>query len=244
MRLHPRKSWHSTTEGLRPPFAIEGAVRGFSPGDVTSISASEVWTPVARTRHHSKSRSETVVEADALDLKIIERRPREKAGRGRMKVHTNYLLTESVPLKPLVARGTSYTGEITMEDAEEFDFTLANGTRLRFTQHYRYEEREDGLLTYPELVAVHEHEMRPANFGQVDEQTLDQLDDFLALVGFGARYRVACLGITASSEHADMFRFYRKRHRINSGELRHLSVVVPLIDGIGIPGGVPILEFP
>ena len=210
MRLYPRKNWRGAIEGLRPPFAITGTIRGFGPGDVTTISATEVWTPTARTRHLGRSRSETVVEADAIDLQIVQRRPREKRTRGRMKVHTNYLLTPCSPISPFAIRGTSYTGEVTMEKVHEFEFTLAGGAHLRLSNHYRYEDRDDGTLTYAELVATHEHDARPGDFAQVNEQTLDQLDDFLALVGFAARYRAACVGIDASSEHGDTFRFYRQ----------------------------------
>jgi hypothetical protein len=218
MRLYPRTSRRSFTEDLRPPFALAGVVRGFSPGDVTSISAKEVWTPIARTRYHSKSRSETVIEAEPIDLTIVQRRPRPKRSRSLMKVYTSYLLTRCRPLTLFASRAMPYTGEVTMKDVEEFEFTLVGGTRLRFTEHYRYEEREDGTLTFRELVAVHEHMARPSDFARVDTTTLGQLDDFLALVSFGTRYRTACLGVSASSEHADSFRFYRGNVTVHSTE--------------------------
>ena len=210
MRLYPRQGWRATIGGLRPPFAIDGKVRGFSRQVVTSISATEVWTQNERTRSHGRSRSETIVDVDPIDLRVVHKQPREKATRRRMKVHTNYLLTQCPPLAPSTVRDKSYTGEIKMEDAHEVVFTLANGVHLRFTEHYRYEDRNDGELIYPELVATHEHEVLTRDFARVDERTLDQLDDFLALVGFGARYRTACLGIASSSEHADSLLFYRK----------------------------------
>jgi len=226
MRLYPRKRWQGAVEGLRSPFAIEGKIRGFAPGDVTAISASEVWVPIARTRHHSASRSETVVEANPMDLQILQNWPREKRTRRRMKVHTSYLLTPCSPLAPFAIRGMSYTGEITMKNVDDIQFTLTGGAQLRFRNHYRYEEREDGTLTYSDLVATHEHEVRSSDFARVDETTLAQLDDFLALVGFGARYRVACLGIEASSEHGDSFRFFRKNVSVPPAEKWDLNYAV------------------
>ena len=216
MRLYPSGSRRAIEE-LRPPFAMRGKIRGFDPSDVTEISASEVWTPIARTRHHGRSRSETVVETDPMDLQILQKRPREKILR-RMRVHTIYLLTRCPPLTPFAIRTVSYTGEITMGKVHEVEFTLACGAHLRFANHFRYEDREDGTLTYPELVATHEHEVLARDFARLDERILRELDDFLALVGFGARYRAACLRVDRSSEHADTFCFYRNNVTIPTAE--------------------------
>jgi hypothetical protein len=210
MRLYPRGTWRQTLEGIRHPFAIEGKIVGMGRGHVTHIRADEVWAPRASTRHHGKRRFETVVEAEPIDLQILERRPRGKRRPPRITTHTNYLLTSCPPLAPSGMQSSSYTGEVKIEHVQEAEFTLASGAHLTFSDHYRFEDRDDGMLMWPELVATHEHKVARRKFGQVDEKTLEELDDFLALVGFAARYRTVCVGISATNEEGEHFRFFRK----------------------------------
>lgn len=210
MRLYPRGRGHRVLDEIRHPFAIEGKILGFARGHAMLIRANEVWAPRASNRHHGKRRVETVIEADPIDLQILARRPRGKRRSTRMSTHTNYLLTPCPPLTPPAMVSRSYTGDVKIERIDETKFTLASGACLTFSNHYRSEDRDDGLLMWPELVATHKHNMSRDEFSRVEQEILEELDDFLAIVGFAARYHTVCVGVDATNADGEQLRFFRR----------------------------------
>jgi hypothetical protein len=159
----------------------------------------------------SKTRHETVFEADPIDLQILRTRPREGKKRGAMNAFVNYILTPSsselTPFNMLTYMGT---GAVRSKTVRKFAFTLVGRRRLDFVKRYHHEARGDEDVAWRQLSALHNRTMARAEFGRVDGDTLAALDDFLALVTFASRYRVACVGVDAFSEHGDHFTFYRK----------------------------------
>lgn len=209
VRLYPRKRWDIMLSGAQP-LELRGQIVGFAPGDVITIRIPELWTPRASTRSHGRSRSETVVETDAVDLQIHERRPRGRRRSRRVKTSTTYWLTRCpmIPVGALLSE--SNTGEVQIKKSWEFEITLASGAHLKFEKIYRYENREDGRLRYSEIIARHESEVPASGFATVDRKVLEEIDDFLAVVSFASRFRTACVGLAASStENAERFRYFR-----------------------------------
>lgn len=204
--LYPTGPRANLIAEMPPPFSIEGRLQHGS--SVLTVRADEVWTDGASTRWLGGSRHETVVEANPIDLQLLRRRKLEKRKR-RVKMQTLYHLTRCPAINTGISREISYTGEIKVRKAWTFDFTLASGTQLTFAKNYRYEDRDEAMLSWPELSAKNEQEIDSREFGHIDRKTLDELDDFLALVAFGSRFRSACMSVSASTEDGDHFQFFR-----------------------------------
>jgi hypothetical protein len=207
MVLYPAGPRANLLAQMPPPFSIRGRIKPRG-GHELEVWANEVWSEFASTRWLSGSRHETVVEASPIDLHVL-RRPTVGKRRRRVRMQSHYHLTRCPAINTGVMRQQSYTGEVTIRKAWTFEFTLASGAQLTFAKHYQYENRDDGTLTWPELTAKHEREIQSRDFGRVDQQTLDELDDFLALVAFGSRFRTACVSIGSSTEDGDHFQFFR-----------------------------------
>jgi hypothetical protein len=172
------------------------------------VWADEVWSDFASTRWLGGNRHETVMDVTPIDLHVLRERRIGKRQR-RVKTRTHYHLTRCPAINTGIMREQSYTGEVTIRRAWTFDFTLASGTNLTFSKHYQYEDRDDGTLTWPELSASHEQEIDSRDFAKIDEKALAELDDFLALVAFGSRFRSACVSLASSTEDGDHFQFFR-----------------------------------
>jgi hypothetical protein len=210
IRLYPQRRSADVVETLRGPFALAGRISGFAAGDVIAVRADEVWSPRSSTRSLGSGRSETVVEADAVDLQVLERMPRGDRRRRRVRASTSYWITRCPAIVVGPALMDSYTGETTIEKTWEFEVTLGSGVDLKFEEIYRYEEQEGGTLRYSELIARDDREILSRDFGRVDHPLLDEIDDFLALVSFASRYRSACVGFDASTDgFFQRFRYYR-----------------------------------
>ncbi len=196
------------------PFSLEGRIAGES-GHTVTIRATEAWVESIPTRSFGKKRRETVFEADPVDLQILERMRPGNRKPGRMKAYFNFVLTPSPKeLSPFTMMTYMGNGAVRARTARRFSFTLKGGRRLKFVKRYHHENRDDEDVTWRELVATEQRMVTLREFGQVNEKQLDELDDFLLLVSFAARFRVACVGIDAYTEMADHFTFYRKNRTV------------------------------
>jgi hypothetical protein len=190
-----------------PPYSLEGRITKLDQSVVT-IRAGEVWSDYASTRSLSNSRSETVMQVTPIDLRLLHRRTAE-IRKPRVKARTQYHVTRCPPINAGALLQASYTGEIKLRKQWTFDLILGNGVLLKFAKVYRYHDRTDGTLSWTELVATREHEIDFADLEIVDQTTLDQLDDFLALVAFASHYRAACLSVHTTTDDLDQSHFYR-----------------------------------
>jgi hypothetical protein len=206
--LYPKKRWDHLIKEMREPFELKGRILGDDRGDVTKIQAAEVWTPAARMHHYGKSRTETVVETKVYDLQVLQRRSLPKKKR-RVHASTRYWLTNCPALHVGPGLRQSYTGEVKIEHTWDFEITLGSGAHLKLERIFRYEDRDEGTLCYSELVARHDSEINAREFPAVDEALLSEIDDFLAIVSFGSRYRSVCVGFDASTENLDQFHYFR-----------------------------------
>jgi hypothetical protein len=109
-------------------------------------------------------------------------------------------------LSPRHSRELSFTGEIRIKRHHVVEFTLANGLRLTFNDHYRYVDGDNReTISFPELTGEFESE---ANIDDVNSW-LETLDDFLLIVSFAARERCACVGWTAH-DAKQMVKLFRR----------------------------------
>ena len=196
------------------PFSLKGRIIGES-GHTVTIRATEAWVESIPTRSLGKKRRETVFLADPIDLQILVRMRPDKKTPGPMKAYINYVITPAPKeLSPFTVMTYMGNGAVQARTARRFSFTLKGGRRLKFLKRYHHENRGDEDVTWHELVATEKRSVTLREFGQVDQEHLDELDDFLLLVSFAARFRVVCVGIDAYSESADHFTFYRKNRTV------------------------------
>ena len=196
------------------PFVLEGRITGL-PGNTITIRATEAWVESIPYRSLGKKRRETVFEADPIDLQILETARPENKKQRRLKAYINYVLTPSPrELSPFAMLSYTGDGNVRARTVRRFSFTLTGKRRLKFVKRYHHESRDDEDVTWRELVAKEQRVMTRRDFGRVNERHLEELDDFLLLVSFAARYRVVCVGIDAYTEAGDHFIFYRKNRTV------------------------------
>ena len=150
--------------GLRPPLTLHGRITDLD-GSVTAIRADEVWFSRVSSRSLGSSRYDTIIQGDPFDLRVVRRRKRDRHTPRTLHVVTSYLLSRCPAVAPQAIPQRSYTGDVAVETIASRHFTVASGVCLKFENHYQFEEREDGTLSYPQLVATHEHEMPASAFG-------------------------------------------------------------------------------
>lgn len=231
MVFYPTERQASQIEPSR--FSVEGRITGL-PGNAIKIRASEVWADSIPSRSLGKRRYETVFEADPIDLQIMEAaRPGNKK-EGVLKAYINYVVTPD-PRELSPASMFTYMGDgaVRVRTARRFSFTLRGRRRLDFAKRYRHERRGDEEVTWSELVAKEQRTLTRAEFSRVDERHLDELDDFLLLVSFAARYRVVCVGIDAYTEAGDHFTFYRKNMTVPEPVKQDLNDAVVDVSDFG-----------
>lgn len=207
--LSPNSTRRYLGEFVRSPISIGARTVDWS-GTVIRLSIDRAWTPRARSRSLSGSRRDILIEAEPRDLLITKRYKVDGRAPKLVTAHTRYLLTDCPALAPADAFSLSYTGEVSVEHLHHVSFTLRDGTELRFENYYTHESTTDGRLSYGELVAVSERHVTRREFFDLGEGTVQQLDEFLALVGFGARYRSSCIGLIAGNDLGDDIEFYRR----------------------------------
>jgi len=101
----------------------------------------------------------------------------------------------------------SYTGGVKVRRVCIPRFSLRNGLRLTFTEHFRYREGERGeTISFSELVA----EFRVARTTLDISALSEELDNFLLLTSLATRHRCICLGWTYTNSSGDLVEHYRR----------------------------------
>lgn len=150
------------------PMAVEGRIIGFG-RDVVTIRATEAWVDTIPRRSLSKTRRETVFEADPINLQIILSRPRERKRHGAMKADVSYILTPSPrELTPVNVLDYMDTGAVKSRTVRKFAFALRGGRRLDFVKRYHHESRGDEDIAWRQLVALHKRSVSRTDFARVD----------------------------------------------------------------------------
>jgi hypothetical protein len=195
----------------------------------TIIKADTVYYEEGSTKQWGSGLAETVVVGTPIDLRIIELLSEEPKAVSS-KVHGTFWLSPNAMLSPWYSRTRLWTGEITVNRSNTFEFTLLNRLHLIFTHHYRYLDGENGeTVSFPELKAEFETE------AEIEEVSswLEPLDDFLVITSFAAREPCACVGWDAY-QAAKYIKVFRRNVVIPRREARH-SIHEGLVDLGGHP---------
>jgi hypothetical protein len=107
--------------------------------------------------------------------------------------NTIFTLTPNVLLNPWKMLIPDLTGETFLKSQQRVAFPIANWGWTVFDFHYYSQVTSEGRLTYPQLVAECD-----IPIGRRAEEVASLLDDFLLVVSFASRQRVACLGWSSS----------------------------------------------
>ena len=204
--LRPTKE-QSNQLGYPFKFSVYGEIRGSANERRGIIKADRVYYKQDSTRYWQQELSETVLIGEPVDLRIVEFIKEDANNyKEQSPMRGTFWLTPSIMLKPVKAFSRSYTGKVTVEEILNYEFTLCSGLSLRFDDHYRYIDRENGdNISFSELVA--EFELSPSNT-HVDI-SFEPVDDFLMLTSFAARQRCICLGWELYNSSA-ITRFFRR----------------------------------
>lgn len=206
-------------------FSIYGEIKGRSGKLRTIIQASKVYYKYGSTKRWDREISESILIGEPTDLKITNfLRFDEKAEKEKTTTKSIFWITPSLMLTPAKSLSYSFTGEVVVNNIWNFEFTLENGTQLKFDHHYRYLKNNDGeMVSFPELVAEFETDTSGDKV-----PPFELIDDFLMLTSFSARQRCACLGWELYGA-SHLTRFYRRDMAIPEIKKDH-SVNDALID--------------
>jgi hypothetical protein len=117
--------------------------------------------------------------------------------------NTVFTITPNVLLKPWKMLIPDLSGEVFLRSQQRFAFPIAKWGWTVFDFHYYSQVTSAGRLTYPELVAECDIPL-----GKTVDEVASSLDDFLLVVSFASRQRVACLGWSwaGPEEHISRYR--------------------------------------
>lgn len=187
-------------------WAFKAVVYGFDKEIQTTFEAPEVYVSGVFTKNWGDDISETTVPGEPQDLLVIHPlRGREEP----QKTHLVFWLSPNKFLTPCSMCSTSYTGKVDYESLRTVKFTIKERVNIDFQKHFRSKSTTNGdLLQWSYLVACTELDTPANDVKFIQDNLLQDIDDFLLLSGFAARQRTACLGWTATDNtaHATYYR--------------------------------------
>jgi hypothetical protein len=197
-------------------FSINGEIKDLSGETTILVQANKVYYKRGSTKYWSHEISESIISAKPFDLRITNFLRHDK-GKEKDSTSGAYWITPSIMLKPEKLLTHSFTGEVTVKDIYNFEFTLINGMHLKFDHHYKQLNNDNGdMISFPVLVAEFETDV------DSDTQSLlfENIDDLLMLTSFSARQYCACLGWEAYSS-SEITKFYRRNITIPEIDKNH-----------------------
>ncbi len=186
----------------------------------TVFSAQKAYRKEDSSRiYWSNQISDTVLILEIADFTISHPKKANEPENSSNLTKGSFWLTPCFFLCPRKIIRPSYTGEITVETIDNFEFTLANSLKLCFDDHYRFIKDHDSDETryFPELVAEFQTTLEPKEISSM----LPYIDDFLMLVSFASRHRCACVGWDVWNKD-EMVTYYRRDITIPQDSTREL----------------------
>lgn len=200
--------------------AFKAVVHGFDKEIQTIFETPEVYFSGGSTKHWGDDISETTVPGEPQNLLVI--RPL----RGGEEAHRNHLVFWLSPNKFLTPRSicsTSYTGKVDYKWVRTIKFTIKEGVDIDFQKHFRSKSTTNGdLLQWSYLVGCTELDVPASDAKFIQDNLLENIDDFLLIAGFAARQRTACLGWTATDNSAHVT-YYRGNYSFPDGKNSDLN---------------------
>lgn len=193
-------------------FSMKGKVTNLQKKVEKRIVADLVYSNKFETKYHSHNLREPYFIGEPADLTITHYlNPTSKKTKSKSKVEGRFWITPNELLQPAFISEHSYTGEVKITIARNFEFTLDNGLLLKFENYHKNYKNEFGdNVSFHELVASFELN------GETNESPklldyLGQLDDVLLLASFAARRRSICLGWDSCDSKTYVKRYLRNR---------------------------------
>lgn len=189
------------------------------------IEATKVYV-TSNIQDSSSAFQRPFFQGEPIDLKITDySNIVDKAQEGENVI--NFWITPNILLSPDESINRSDTGEVKITPRSKFEFTLANGNYLVFNNHYHHFKNEEGdNVSFTELVAKSTIDSESQNV----EDTLDYLDDFLAIASFITRQRCICLGWKNVVDSTTSITFYRRNLAIPTYKKDHSLNQTLLVD--------------
>ncbi|MBC3863309.1 hypothetical protein H8K32_14475 [Undibacterium jejuense] len=187
--------------------ALKARVISLSGETELAIDAPEVYFSNVSRRALGGGLSETTMPGEPQDLHIVQYIHGSKSNKNRTKIA--FWISQNKTLTPSAICTTSYTGEVKYETVRNFEFTLRDGLKISFANHFRNKtEKNKNLIQWSYLVAGAELESAADDVESIKTRALEDVDDFLLLTSFATRHRTMCLGWTASDDQS-LTTFYR-----------------------------------
>jgi hypothetical protein len=224
--LYPTGPYAHLLGQAPPPYRLRAELTQLN-GTKVTVCADEVWFDDARTRSLGAARDETVIQATPIDLRVTRRRDAETRT-SPVAARTLYHLTRCPPIRAASLLQASYTGEVKLRERWTFDFVLTPATTLTFERIYKHEQRDDEQIQWTELIARKNHDLPAEALETIDQETLGQLDDLLALVAVASHYRSACVSVHTTTDDLDQFSVYRGNITIPSRDQEADPVDAPI----------------
>jgi hypothetical protein len=188
--MHPSKSQYRK---LSPRFEVALQAKIREPDGTLDIEvvASTVYLTRASTQYWGPVISESIIEGDPRDLRIIQfiqSTPDLLISRIVFWISPNKMLSPDITQEP------SYTGEVTVNRVRQIEFQLREDIHLKFDKHFRSDTDEDNFWQWSDLIAESAIPYVPNNFEVLRGDVLPDLDDFLLLASLASRTRTACVG--------------------------------------------------
>ncbi|BBA70608.1 hypothetical protein [Geobacter sulfurreducens] len=193
-------------------------VYGFDRNLSTTFEAPEIHFSGVYTKNWGADISESTLPGEPQDLFVIKYLNSREVP---PITHLTVWLSPNKFLSPSAICSTSYTGKVKY-DSRKIEFTIKDGLKLSFENHYRTKDVDGDLLQWSFLVACTELDIPAVNLKAVQERLLPDIDDFLLVTGFAARQRTACLGWTAVDDKT-LTTFYRGNYSFPDGKNTDLN---------------------
>lgn len=134
-----------------------------------------------------------VAEGKPADLEIIETFGEKK--KLERAVTGNFWLSPNIFLSHPQIFLRDFTGKVNVKSPSKFKFCLANRRHVLFAQHSRWIKNDEGDdITFRESVGEFRLTSKRHKSEGVNDEFIQDLDDFLLLTSFASRRRCICLG--------------------------------------------------
>ena len=187
--MHPSKSqFQKLSRGHE--VVLQAAIKKFDGTVGVEISAT-VYLVGATTQHWGPDISESMIEGDPRDLRVIQFI--QNATEPTMS-RIVFWVSPNKMLAPTMIHGSSYTGDVTFERCNQIEIQLRKDIHLKFDKHFRSDMDDDDFRQWSDLVAEAEIPYVLSDSEVIRGDVLPDLDDFLLLASLASRTRTACVG--------------------------------------------------
>jgi hypothetical protein len=185
---------------------FRASVYGFDKKVTTTIEAPEIYFSGSSIRYWGDDITDSTVPAEPQDLHIIDHL--ETHGEPQ-RTKITFWISPNRYLSPSLMQTSSYTGDLKYKRRRNMKFTIKDGVKLVFDEHFQSKTVQNGdFVQWSFLVACTELDIPADEVNTLKKFVLPDIDDFLLIASFATMQRTACLGWMAldKSSHATFYR--------------------------------------